>query len=521
MALSIRQWRQDTHIPHDQARTGFAAEYLADRQPRLYFLGLNALAALGQAFLFGLPLLTLALGVLLTHRIATSATAWNSPLALAIGTAILVLAWASRELWQLRPEQPEGVEVCAQDAPQLHAMIGRRIRKFTAPRIHRVLLTRSTGIEVVRTPANGFRTGHYNTLCLGVPLLHMLSHKQLRVVLHCAIGQHARSSNTHAGRLAGLCQDWAHCTRALQRRNSPGAWLLRAFAAWYNPLLQRYSTAAMRQHALHYDQYAIELVKDIEVLAIIATEEVCSAYMEQCFWPMLLKTADRQPNPTIRPFSNFEPILRSSLRQQDAERWLLKALTAVELPDSSRPSLAQRLDALGYSQLHFFALPEDGAMHAVVGRKMHGLLKELDQQWRTDINPIWRARHQAFRDEKSRFDVLHERFESNLLEGPAAFAYARMVTRHLPRERCIGIFNTLLERDQDNPEVLFEMGKLLLDMGEVGGARAIEMAITLDKSYVGRASAALSEFAAKRRFGSCVPTVAAPPVETIAGTHAA
>ena len=501
MALSIRQWWQETRSPHDQVRTGLVATDLADRNPRLYYLGLNGLAAIGQVFLFGVPLLALGLGLFLAQQLLAPATAWTSPLTFTTGAATLVLAWACWELWRLRPERPQGVEVGGHDAPQLHAMVGRRIKKFMAPRIHRVLLTRTTTIEVVRTPTNGFRSGHHNTLCLGVPLLHMLSHKQLRVVLHSAIGQHASTRDPHPGRLVGLCRDWEACTQALQGHRSPGAWLLRFFTAWYNPLLQRYSTAAARQHALQYDQYAIEVVKDIEVLAIIAAEEVCSAYIEHCFWPMLMKTADRKPNPTIRPFSNFEPIVRSTLCQQDGERWLLKALTAMEHPDAARPSLAQRLDALGYSQLHFFSLPEDGAMHALLGRKIHSLLKELDQQWRNEIHSLWRTRHKAFRDEKSRFDILHERFEANLLEGPAAFAYARMVTRYLPRERCVAIFTILLERDQDNPEVLFEMGKLLLDMGEISGARAIELAITLDKSYVGRASAALSEFSARRKMG--------------------
>jgi hypothetical protein len=521
MALSIQQWWQATRTPPDQARSGFVPGHLAERNPRLYYLGLNGLAAIGQAFLYGLPLLALVLGFYLARLLFSPTNHWNSPLTLATGTATLVLAWACWELWRLRPERPEGVEVNAQDAPQLHAMIGRRTRKFMAPAIHRVLLTRTATIEVVRTPLNGFRHGHHNTLCLGVPLLHMLSHKQLRVVLHCAIGQHARARDPHFGRLVELCQDWVSCTRALQAHRSPGAWLLRAFTAWYQPLLQRYATSAIREHALQYDQYAMHLVKDIEVLAIIAAEVVCGAYLEQCFWPMLMKAADRQPNPTIRPFSNFEPILRSSLQQQDAERWLLKALTAAEQPDALRPGLPQRLHTLGYSQLHFFSLPGDSAMHALLGRKLNSLLKALDQEWRSEINPLWRARHKAFRDEKSRFDILHERFETNLLEGPAAFAYARMVTRHLPREACVGIFNTLLERDQDNPEVLFEMGKLLLDMGEIGGTKAIEQAITLDKSYVGRASAALSDFTAKRRLGGFGQTASAFPIGPGRQTHAA
>ena len=501
MASRTQQWWQPDRSERDTGHKRFCPSQLADRKPRLYHLGLELVAGLGLAFLYALPLLALGSGLLTAGLLWSPSFSWTSPLVLATGTATLLLAWACLELWKLRPEPPKGVAVGPHDAPQLYAMIKRRVRKFAAPDIDRVLLTRSAHFEVITTPGNGFLSRHEHSLCLGVPLLHMLSRKQLRVALHCAIGQHAGVADPRTRRLVRLRQDWEQCSQALHGRVSPGAWLLRAFAAWYHPLLQRWSNAVARQHALLHDQYAIALVKDIEVLAIIAAEEVCGAYLEQCFWPLLMKTADRKPNPTIRPFSNFEPILRSTLQQQDAQRWLLKALTVRDEVEDPCPTLAQRLDALGYTQLHFFALPEDVAMTVLHGRRLQEMLQELDQQWRSEINPVWRARHQAFRDEQSRFDQLHERFQANLLEGPAAFSYARLVSRFLPDEQCIHIYKTLLERDQDSPEVLFEMGKLLLDMGEISGVEAIEQAIGLDKAYVSRASAVLSDFSARRRLG--------------------
>ncbi|MCA1804430.1 MAG: hypothetical protein LC646_03560 [Xanthomonadaceae bacterium] len=510
MESPIRQWWQKTRNRPTAVHRRISPELLADRNPRFYHMGLELVAGIGLAFMYGLPLLTLGLGLHLAKLLQTPTLSWNSPAILSTGTATLALAWACVELWRLRPALPEGVEVSQEDAPKLHAMIKRRVEKFSAPAIDRVLLTRTADIEVVSTPLTGYQTTHEHSLCIGVPLLHLLSHKQLRVKLHCVIGQHACYRDPRPGRLVQMARDWDFFSQALSGHASPGAWVLRAFTAWYNAMLQEWSCPAAREHTLQHDQYAIDLVKDIEVLAMIAAEELCAAYLERCFWPLLMKTADRQPNPTIRPFSNFEPIMRSTLQQQDAERWLIKALLAREQSSDPYPTLAQRLNTLGYSQLHFFSLPEQVAMSAVLGRKMQELLKELDQQWRNAINPAWRARHQAFRDEKARFDTLHERFESNLLEGPAAFAYARLVSKFLPAEQCVRIYTTLLERDQDNPEVLFEMGKLLLDMGEISGVRAIELAIGLDKSYVGRASAALSEFTTRRKLGVARPAPEIP-----------
>ncbi|HEY9149853.1 MAG TPA: hypothetical protein VIQ75_03540 [Gammaproteobacteria bacterium] len=501
MESPIRQWWQKTRNRPAVVHKRFSPDLLAERNPRFYRMGLELVSGIGVVFMYGLPLLALGLGIYLVKLLQTPALSWNSPAVLSTGVVTLVLAWACVELWRLRPELPEGVEVSQEDAPKLHAMVKRRVEKFSAPAIDRVLLTRTADIEVVSTPRTGFQTRHEHSLCIGVPLLHLLSHKQLRVKLHCVIGQYACYRDPRPGRLVRMARDWKSFSQVLRHHASPGAWVLRAFTAWYNPVLQEWSCSATREHALQHDQYAIDVVKDIEVLAMIAAEEVCAAYLDRCFWPLLMKTADRQPNPTIRPFSNFEPILRSTLQQQDAERWLIKALLAREQSSDPRPNLAQRLDALGYAQLHFFSLPEQTAMAAVLGRKMQELLKELDQQWRSAINTTWRARHQAFRDEKARFDTLHERFEANLLEGPAAFSYARLVSKFLPSEQCVRIYTTLLERDQDNPEVLFEMGKLLLDMGEISGVRAIELAIGLDKAYVGRASAALSEFTTKRKLG--------------------
>lgn len=501
MGSRIQQWWQNRQAETSDGDGQAVPDRLADRSPRLYRLGLTLVSGIGRIFLYALPPLALVLGASLAGLLWSPAVAWSSPLVLASGAATLLLTWSCVDLWRLRPELPQGVLVKPQDAPQLHTMVTRRIKKFRASGIDRILLTRTATLEVVSTPGNGFHTRHEHSLCVGVPLLHLLSHKQLRVMLYSVIGQHAAQRDPRAGRLVRQRRDWEQCSQALRHHHSPGSWLLRAFAAWYSPLLQEWSRPVARQHALQQDQYAIEVVKDIEVLAMIAAETVCGAYLEQCFWPLLMKTADRQPNPTIRPFSNFEPILRSTFRQQDAERWLLKAVIARQAPSDTLPSLAERLDALGYTQLHFFSLPDQAAMSAVLGRKMQELLQELDQQWRSEIHHQWRARHQAFRDQKDRFDLLHERFESNLLEGPAAFAYARLVSKFLPTEQCIRIYTTLLERDQDNPEVLFEMGKLLLDMGDVSGVQAIEKAIGLDKSYVGRASAVLSEFTTRRKLG--------------------
>ena len=501
MDSSIRQWWHDTHEDSVRGSGRVAPTQLADRSPRLYRLTLELVAAVGPVFLYGLPLLALGTGLYLITLVQDPAVPSTSLPILATGLATLVLAWASLELWRLRPVLPDGVTLAPEDAPKLHAMIKRRVEKFAAPAIDRVLLTRDARIEVVSTPRNGYLTGHEHSLCIGVPLLHLLSYRQLRVKLHCVIGQHAATRGPGAGRLVRLSRDWESSARGLRDQVSPGAWLPRAFAAWYAPLLRDWSAPAVREHALRHDRHAADLVRDIEILAMIAAEEVCAAYLEHAFWPLLMKSADRQPNPTIRPFANFAPILRSTLQQQDAERWLIKALMAREEDEGTQPTLARRLDTLGYAQLHFFSLPEHGAVTVLTGRGTHERLQELDQQWRTEIHPAWRARHQAFRDEKARFELLHERFEANLLEGPAAFAYARLVSRFLPAEQCIRIYRTLLERDQDSPEVLFEMGKLLLDSGQISGVRAIELAISLDKSYVGRASAALSEFTARRKLG--------------------
>ncbi len=521
MEIDVSQLQEQAQAWSDSAQRRFSPRQMAERTPRLYIATLNLVATLGYCFVFGLPLLTLLIGGYAAVLILEEHATWSSPAIIATASLTLFLVWTCIDLWRLKAERPAGVEITRRDAPELFDMLARRSSKFGAGEIHHVLLTRDAHIRVIRTPTNGFLLRHDNTLCLGVPLLHMLTRNQFRVALRCAIGQFAQHKDPNLGEMVSLRDNWNRYHHVLRQRKSPGSWLLQAFVAWYNPFFQQLSVEAAKQHALKYDQYAIEVIKDIEVLAMIAAEEVTEAYLNQCFWPMLMKTADRQPNPTVRPFSNFEPILQSSLLKQDAEHWLVKSITAPEQDQSPTPSLKERLDALGYSQLHFFSLPEDSAIHYLLGRKMNTVLKKMDQEWRTEINDSWRQRHLQFRNEKERFEKLHNQFHTDTLEGEAAFKYARLAKKYLPRQEALEVYTRLAERNKTHADVVFQMGALLLEAGEIQGLKIIEQAISLDKSHAPRASAIISEYMARRKGAVPKQGAEARPTHTNTRVHVA
>lgn len=499
--MSILQDRSRTWLgAWSQALQGQLDPYkLADQHPRLYIGVLNGFAFIGYAFVFGVPMLSLMVSGYWLGSLLQSGGHWSGIEQLILGLSSLSLIWASAELFLLQPNRPQGVKIPVRSAAELFAMIDRRVAKFHAPKIESVLLTQDCSIRVIRTPSNGFLISHHNTLCIGAPLLFVLNRDQFRVALRCAIGEFSSQKDPNLGELVNLRESWQRYEQALQNRRSPGAWLLRAFVAWYNPLFQPLSAEAARRHALSRDLYATEVIKDIDVLSMIAAEQVGQQFLEKRFWPTLLKAAERYPKPNARPFSDFEALIRRTLVKQEAERWIIQQLTMVEYPNSDLPTLSTRIATLGYNQLHFIALPEEPAVYAVLGTDLEPLLKRLDQQWRDRVRKRWQHLYREGQREKQRFERLHERFTEHRLEGEAAIKYARMARKYLPTEAAIDALKGLMERNPSDAEVLFQLGRLLLESNQGDGIHAIEQAIALDKAYASRATPLISEFKLKHK----------------------
>ncbi len=472
---------------------------LADQTPRVYLGVLNGFAFIGYAFVFSIPLLSLLAGGYWISGTLRSGTSLYDFELIASSTLFLGLGWTSIEILLLQARPVNGVRLSAKDYPHLFGMIKRRVAKFNAPAIDAVRLTEDCDVRVLRTPRNGFLVSQHNTLCIGAPLLYLLNSEQFRVALRCSIGEFSGHKDPNLAELVNLRNSWQQYERVLQGRRSPGAWLLRAFVAWYNPLFQSLSAEAARRHALSRDLYATEVVKDIDVLTMIAAEQVGQQFLEKRFWPTLLKAAERYPKPNARPFSDFEALIRRTLVKREAERWIIQLLTITEFPNADQPTLNQRIAALGYDQLHFISLPEDPAVHSVLGAACEPALKRLDKQWRSHISRQWQRLHKEEQREKQRFERLHERFHEHRLEGDAAIKYARMAHKYLEPEAAIEALQGLIERNPDDAEVLFQLGRLLLENGKQDGLRAVERSIALDKAYAARATPLISEFNLRRK----------------------
>jgi len=105
----------------------------------------------------------------------------------------------------------------------------------------------------------------------------------------------------------------------------------------------------------------MELFSDEEVLDTITTQMVCQYYLREKFWPVVRKYAARNNRVLDRIHSGMASVLRAGLQADTVSHWLAKTLSAEDRCGDPVPSLAWRMDNIGFGNTRMDALTSEPA----------------------------------------------------------------------------------------------------------------------------------------------------------------
>lgn len=364
-----------------------------------YRRGVAVFAALG--YLWVIACMALAVGIIawvllsLGHGRFNFTRGWL--LLFALG-----LLWATlRALW-VRLDEPQGVRLAPEDAPELFEGLDRIRRKIDGPPVHHVYLDGEFNASIRQLPRFGLFGGAVNYLSVGLPLLMALDRRRLLSVLAHEYG-HLRGNH-------GKLSAWVYRTRLswlkldanLQNDSGVVALASQAFFRWYFPRFAAKTFALARQDEYEADRISACLLGPGVAAAALAEIAVKSNWYANEFWPAHWARAATEALPA-GPFAAMEVQLIAPVAPELARDALRGALRRVSDVDDTHPVLRDRLEALD----------EKAVLPAWSAKSALGLLADrvrwvghFDAEWRRTHASDWKQHHAYLQRVRQRVTAL-------------------------------------------------------------------------------------------------------------------
>jgi hypothetical protein len=327
---------------------------LSDSRPRVYLLLVTVLALVGYAWLLLFPWLVFASAIGIYHALFAGETiAWTLLLSWLVTGAFAALV--SYRLLGFRPELPGGEELKNKEYPALFKLAADQSRKYCSVGIDHIVLSGDFDLTIRKTARFALPVWSTNTLVIGLPLMQILSESQFQCALARRIGQFSKRYNRLVNWLYQLREIWPqYCEQANFQGvgYQPVAWFFCAYA----PIYKMITVPAARMDELHADTYAMELFSDEQVLDTITTRMVCEQYLAQRYWPAVRKIEASDAKILDKLQTGMAAVLRAGLTRDTINEWIAKTVSAEEDCSDPVPSLARRVDNIGFDVARMTAL---------------------------------------------------------------------------------------------------------------------------------------------------------------------
>jgi len=358
--IPVTAWRESA-----QEMIGGQCQYLSDAHPRIYLLFVIAFALAGYAGLLLFPWLVVTSGLGLYEQFVTSQyIGWSQVLFSLVVGAFSILA--SYRIYRFRPALPAGRVLDHDSAPALFRLVASQSRYFHSTGIDRIVLTGEFGLDILKTPSHVLPVWSTNTLMIGLPLMQCLSVSQFECALARRLGQFSKRYNRLENWLYQLRDIWPqYCDRT--RKHEPGYQPVGWLFCFYAPLYKLVAAPAACLDELAADHYAMELFNDEKVLETITTQMVCNRYLDEKYWPVVRKYAASNQRILDKLHSGMAQVLRSGLQADSIHHWIVKTMSAEDRYDDAVPSLARRVDNIGFGKPRMGPLASESAASVYLG----------------------------------------------------------------------------------------------------------------------------------------------------------
>jgi Zn-dependent protease with chaperone function len=462
-------------------------EEQAERNPSGYRTRVGLFAALGYGFILLLLLFTLAvIGLLVILLIKGVVNAAILKFLVIFGALALIVL---RALW-VTFDRPEGIPLTRDIAPRVFETVDRMTDELQAPRFHHILLTDDFNAGVTQCPRFGVFGWPVNYLCLGLPLMQALSPEQFEAILAHELGHQRGGHGRFGGWIYRVAATWSRLLAQIENGASSGN-IIYLFFRWYAPKFEAYSFALRRADEYEADACAARLTSPRTAADALCMLPVQGQKLSEGYWGPLFKSVTQQSTPPANPYSGLMSFLRdgtgighapsdagglatATVPAVSPERALAEAMREETGHTDTHPALRDRLRALKQEPRLPEPPVETAAAH-FLGASLPQFTAELDRQWRENVEPVWRAKHEAAQQQKALLaDLKAERGE--MLTTEERWRRADWTEDFVGEEAALPLFQELTDDPELGIGANLAMGRILIQRDDPEGIRYLEAA---------------------------------------------
>lgn len=467
-------------------------EQLAKRDPNGYRLRVAGLALLGYAYI--LAVLLLALGLLFATVIVIVQAKTAFVLIFKLGFPLALFAFfICRSFW-VRFSPPTGVQISAEDSPEIFKLIDELTGKLECPRIDGVFLNADFNASLYSMPRFGFLGSHKHYLCLGLPLMQALPPEQFRAVLAHEMGHLSGNHGKFGSWIYSVRATSAQLLDVVRKQSALGSFVFKRFFEWYYPLFNAYSFVLIRQHEYEADKCAVEISGARVAALSLISSEIKNRYVDLKFWKELFKSVDESPSPPQAPFHELSELMLKTRMDDDAFKWYQQALRRQTGINETHPALSDRIKAMAALQgaEAFDNFSEDelrkawelkrSAAQEYFQNKLPEFEQRMDLAWHHAYDGNWRVLHSERTETRKQLEQLLAR-DAKELSDAELLQMCQLFVQIKPAAQSIPVLKNALERMPDNVSINYSLGECLLQEGDFSGIEYLEKVMLLKPVY--------------------------------------
>lgn len=461
---------------------GFEAEAKAD--PRRYEAKCRHIVGLGYAYVAFVVLVIVGLivGVIAVMASARRGFGIEVKLILILGIGLFAII---RALFQRLPDQKDGVEVTAKQAPRLWEEVDRLCADLKAPKIHVIRITFDWNASASQIPAFGLFGPCKNVLRYGLPLMSAESPDETRATIAHELGHFAGGHSRFAGKAYRVVAIWemagSHLHGVLANT------LVGPFLKWYLPKLWA-TTFPLRRLDEYVADAAATRIAGAEANAKGLVRMVGQGKQASRALSDLYDLVEVQPAPPADPVARVRHALSEPIPAEEFAAAIREAMSEETGYDDTHPCLRERIEALpGYESITEDQLietfytqvgtpPKPSAADAFLGGKLTAELERgISLMWVRHVEPRWAARHRAVADDAKSLRSLDLSNVAELAPAELSQTLAKSLALRGP-QRSEPLARAVLQKDPNHPDANMVLGMLLGKAGDEAALAHLDLA---------------------------------------------
>lgn len=465
-------------------------EPLAARNPMAYRVRVALLALFGSAVILGALILSLALTLALVLLVVNGDALYFTIKALIFVGALDLLI--IRSLW-VKIAPPKGVELSPADAAPLFDLVEEIRAKLNCPRVDHIVLDSHFNAAMAAVPRLGMFALNTNYLVVGLPLMQALSPDEFRSVVAHELGHLSRRHDRFSHWIYGVNKTWLQLLESLEKSKHRGAKYFKSFFNWYAPYFHAYSFVLDRSVEYEADRAAAEMAGARYAADALVALELRGAYLSEEFWPSVYLRARAEPEPPPVFGADLPVALKTPLSDEEARRWLDRAMAEETNSSDTHPALRERLKAIGQDPRLPPTVTETAA-DRFLGTQVRDLAALVNRAWTAQVESSWRKQYATAQEEKAELRGLVEKAALAPLADAEAFARALLTEEYGSRDEAILLYRALLDTSPTHTGATFALGRALIQQKNEEGIAYLRRTIETEEKGIVQSCELLYEY---------------------------